>query len=135
MPKKRATTASQRNPERTKVKQASSATGPSTKRHLEFVNGTSAKFWEIELSGTTQTVRFGRIGKDGQIKTTKFADAAKAQALCVTLIGQKVKKGYIESIVPGKSSSKKRLPKKAKKEEAKTVTKPLASNLPPIHLR
>ena len=32
------------------------------KRYFEFVGGNSAKFWELGISGTEVTVRFGREG-------------------------------------------------------------------------
>ncbi|MBK8803607.1 MAG: WGR domain-containing protein [Fibrobacteres bacterium] len=38
--------------------------------YLEFKDGTSHKFWQIELEGSAFTVTFGRIGTAGQAKTT-----------------------------------------------------------------
>ena len=61
----------------------------------EFVEGNSSKFWEIELSGTTFTVKWGRIGTGGQTQVKKFASADKARAEHDKLVAGKVKKGYL----------------------------------------
>ena len=63
-----------------------------------FINqqGTSNKFWTIEVSGAEHTVHYGRLGTDGQVKTKAFADAAKAAASAEKLIAEKLAKGYIE---------------------------------------
>jgi len=66
------------------------------KRHFEFVEGTSSKFWEISVSGSSLTTWWGRIGTEGQSKTKTFADAAKAQAEADKLIEEKTGKGYVE---------------------------------------
>ncbi|HEY1788749.1 MAG TPA: WGR domain-containing protein, partial [Verrucomicrobiae bacterium] len=65
-------------------------------RHFEFVSGTSAKFWEISVSGNSFTVRFGRIGTPGQSQTKTFSDEAKAKQEAEALIAEKLKKGYAE---------------------------------------
>jgi len=64
--------------------------------HFEFVGGTSAKFWEVTVSGCDVTVRFGRLGTSGQIQTKTLDDAAAAQQHAEKLIGQKLEKGYVE---------------------------------------
>lgn len=65
-------------------------------RTFEFDDGKSSKFWEVAIDGTDVTVRYGRIGSDGQRKTKSFADAAAANAHLEKLIGQKTSKGYEE---------------------------------------
>ncbi|WP_375765017.1 DUF4132 domain-containing protein [Archangium gephyra] len=65
-------------------------------RRFEFVEGSSKKFWEIELQGTEFTVRWGRIGTDGQTQQKSFASTTKAQAEHDKLIAEKQKKGYSE---------------------------------------
>lgn len=65
-------------------------------RRLEFVGGSSQKFWEISLSGNSFTVRFGRMGTPGQSQTKTFADEVKAKREAESLIADKVKKGYLE---------------------------------------
>jgi predicted DNA-binding WGR domain protein len=67
-------------------------------RYFEFVGGTSAKFWEIGTSGNEVTVRFGRIGTEGQTQVKTFADAAAANKHAERLVGQKVGKGYREPV-------------------------------------
>ena len=46
-------------------------------RRFEFVEGSSSKFWEVEVAGDALTVRYGRIGTQGQVQTKSFAGAAK----------------------------------------------------------
>lgn len=65
-------------------------------RRFEFVGGSSQKFWEISVSGSSFTVRFGRIGTAGQSQTKTFADEARAKREAENLIAEKVKKGYAE---------------------------------------
>ena len=60
----------------------------------EFNDGKSSKFWEIELSGSAYTVRYGRIGTNGQTKTKVFDSAAEAVAAADKVTKSKVKKGY-----------------------------------------
>ena len=67
-------------------------------RHFEFVEGTSSKFWEVSISGCDVTVRYGRIGTDGQTQTKSFGDTAAAQKHADKLIAAKVKKGYQEVV-------------------------------------
>jgi predicted DNA-binding WGR domain protein len=65
-------------------------------RRFEFSEGSSNKFWEIRVEGDTHTVRFGKIGTDGQTKTKEFESAAAAKADADKLIAEKTKKGYEE---------------------------------------
>ena len=65
-------------------------------RTFTFQQGTSDKFWTIEVSGTEHTVHYGRIGTAGQVKTKAFADEAKATASAEKLIAEKLAKGYVE---------------------------------------
>ncbi|GIF25653.1 putative DNA-binding WGR domain protein [Actinoplanes tereljensis] len=65
-------------------------------RSFEFVEGTSAKFWEIWRDGVEVTVRFGRVGTTGQTKTKTFADDGLAAVHEGKLIAEKTKKGYAE---------------------------------------
>jgi predicted DNA-binding WGR domain protein len=61
---------------------------------LEFLEGSSKKFWEIAVEGNAITVRWGRIGADGQTQTKPFATEEKARAEHDKLIAEKLKKGY-----------------------------------------
>ena len=68
------------------------------KRYFEFIGGNSAKFWEIGVSGNTVTVRFGRIGTDGQTQVKPFPDADAATRHAEKLIAAKIGKGYAEAV-------------------------------------
>ena len=59
-------------------------------RHFEFVEGNSAKFWEVTTSGNDVTIRFGRIGTDGQTQTKSFGDTAAAQKHADKMVAQKL---------------------------------------------
>ena len=67
------------------------------KRRFEFVVGTSAKFWEIGTNGNEVTVRFGRIGTEGQTQVKELADADAAAKHAEKLIASKTAKGYCET--------------------------------------
>ncbi|MCA9062361.1 MAG: WGR domain-containing protein [Planctomycetaceae bacterium] len=73
-------------------------------RMFEMKEGTSDKFWEISLDGKSHTVRYGRVGTDGQTATKDFDTEAKARASYDKLIAQKTGKGYKE--VTGRSDSR-----------------------------
>jgi predicted DNA-binding WGR domain protein len=60
----------------------------------EFVEGTSSKFWEITLNGSAFTVRYGRIGTDGQVQEKSWPTDAKAKAEHDKLVKEKTGKGY-----------------------------------------
>ncbi|MCE9554681.1 MAG: DNA ligase [Planctomycetes bacterium] len=66
------------------------------KRHFEFVEGNSAKFWEVSTSGKDVTIWFGRIGTDGQTQTKTFDDPVAAQKHADKMVQQKTRKGYQE---------------------------------------
>ena len=84
------------------------------KRYFEFsgadssrASGQAEKFWEISHSTTDITVRFGKIGANGQTTSKSFPDAATALREVEKLIAEKLKKGYLEkgSGVKPKASS------------------------------
>jgi len=64
-------------------------------RRYEFTEGTSSKFWEIELEGESFTTRYGKIGTEGQSTTKEFDSAAEARKNYDKLIAEKEKKGYV----------------------------------------
>lgn len=66
-------------------------------RSFEFVDGGSAKFWEIQRDGNEVTVRWGRAGTNGQTKAKDFDDPAAATTHETKLIAEKTKKGYVET--------------------------------------
>jgi predicted DNA-binding WGR domain protein len=75
---------------------AASGGGDGKKRHFEFVEGTSSKFWEISLDGSAFTTRYGRIGTPGQETVKDYGTAEKAKKEYEKLVAEKVKKGYVE---------------------------------------
>jgi predicted DNA-binding WGR domain protein len=67
-----------------------------TCRRLEFIGGGSRKFWEVAQAGNSVTVRFGRLGTEGQSQTKTCVDEAAATHELQKLIAAKLKKGYVE---------------------------------------
>jgi predicted DNA-binding WGR domain protein len=66
------------------------------RREFQFQDGSSDKFWVIDLKGKSFTVQFGRTGTAGQTQTKAFSSAAEAEKACEKLIAEKVNKGYQE---------------------------------------
>lgn len=64
-------------------------------RRLEYRQGSSNKFWEVAVDGTTVVTRWGKIGTDGQEKRKEHATPAKATADADKQYGKKVAKGYV----------------------------------------
>jgi uncharacterized protein (TIGR02996 family) len=60
----------------------------------EFSEGSSNKFWEIELEGKSFTTTWGRIGSAGQSTTKTFKSEAQAKEEHDKLTAEKVAKGY-----------------------------------------
>jgi predicted DNA-binding WGR domain protein len=73
-----------------------SAPPASANRRFEFVGGNSAKFWQVTVTGRGVTVRFGRLGTDGQVQTKEFLSADAASVHAERLITLKTAKGYQE---------------------------------------
>jgi predicted DNA-binding WGR domain protein len=65
-------------------------------RRFEYVAGMSSKFWDVCVNGTAVTVRFGRIGTEGQSQTKPLGSDAAAKKHAEKLIGEKARKGYRE---------------------------------------
>lgn len=63
-------------------------------RRYEVSDGQSHKFWEITLHGESFSVRFGRIGSEGQHRTKELESADEARAEWERLISEKVRSGY-----------------------------------------
>jgi predicted DNA-binding WGR domain protein len=60
-----------------------------------YERGSSRKFWEGSVAGSTVVVRFGRIGSQGQERRRKLATAAAARSALASLVAEKKKKGYV----------------------------------------
>lgn len=65
-------------------------------RRFENTTDGASKFWEVSVSASSLTTRWGKIGSDGQTKTKTFATAEKAQVEADKLIQEKVAGGYSE---------------------------------------
>lgn len=68
-------------------------------KRFELVEGTASKFWEVSVTGSDLTVRFGRIGTNGQTKTKSLASPAAAEKERDKLIKEKTGGGYKEVTV------------------------------------
>jgi len=66
-------------------------------RTFQYSDAKSHKFWNIEVSGDSFTVTYGKIGASGQTQTKNFPSAEKDQAEANKLIAEKLKKGYSET--------------------------------------
>ena len=66
------------------------------KRRFEFAKGSSSKFYEVNVAGSTVQITYGRIGTAGQTQQKVFVDAATAHQHAEGLIRQKLAKGYRE---------------------------------------
>ena len=67
-------------------------------RRFEFVSGSSAQFWEISTTDREVTVRYGRIGSNGQMQTKSFTSDAAANTHALQQINAKLAKGYRELV-------------------------------------
>ena len=66
------------------------------KKHLEFSDAKSNKFWEIELKGKKINIRYGRIGIENPATQSKpFASADLAKKYYGKKLKEKINKGYI----------------------------------------
>ncbi|MEM7136264.1 MAG: WGR domain-containing protein [Myxococcota bacterium] len=63
-------------------------------QRFELRSGTSNKFWEVTVRGSSYTVKFGRIGTEGQAKTKSLDSRAAARETADKLIASKRAKGY-----------------------------------------
>src|SRR5690242_1479242 len=103
----------------------------------EFSEGSSNKFWEINLSGKSFTTTYGKIGTSGQTTIKTWKSEAEAKKEYDKIVAEKTKKGY--ELVGGNGSSgrdadddededaddedEKPAPKKAAKAAAKPAAK------------
>lgn len=62
----------------------------------ELSEGTSNKFWEINLAGKSFTTTYGKIGTTGQTTIKTFGSDAEAKKEYDKIVAEKVKKGYVE---------------------------------------
>ena len=101
-------------------------------RRFEFVEGTSAKFWEASIEGSSFTVVYGRLGTAGQTNKKDFATAEAAQKEHDKKVAEKLRDGYHEvsadaaPVVAGVKGAAAASPKLALAPRAKPPTKDAA---------
>ncbi|MBE8365225.1 WGR domain-containing protein [Leptospira borgpetersenii] len=66
------------------------------KHHLTYKDDSSDKFWNIEVSGKSFTVTYGKTGTNGQTQTKDFDSEEKCLKEAKKLLSEKLKKGYVE---------------------------------------
>ncbi|MHA0040552.1 WGR domain-containing protein [Deinococcus sp. PEB2-63] len=68
--------------------------------YLEYSdpNGAEHKFYEVTVDGADLTVRYGRIGTDGQTQRKTFPSTEKAQAEAEKKLKEKRRKGYEDAV-------------------------------------
>lgn len=66
-------------------------------RTFQFSDAKSHKFWNIDVSGSSFTVTYGKVGTAGQTQTKSFPTPEKAQAEADKLVREKTGKGYRET--------------------------------------
>lgn len=66
------------------------------KRYFVNQDGTSNKFWNIEIDGQTQIVSFGKLNTEGRESVKVFDSAEECKNESDKLIASKIKKGYSE---------------------------------------
>ncbi|EMJ92678.1 DUF4132 domain-containing protein [Leptospira alstonii] len=97
------------------------------KHQLTYQDGSSNKFWNIEVSENSFTVTYGKIGTSGQTQTKTFDNEDKCLKEAQKLLSEKLKKGYQNSgeteIAVATAS-----PKLAEKKPAKSKTETLETN-------
>ncbi|EMM71171.1 WGR domain protein [Leptospira weilii str. 2006001855] len=78
------------------------------KHHLTYKDDKSDKFWNIEVSGKSFTVTYGKTGTAGQTQTKTFGSEEECQKEAKKLLQEKLKKGYAEgeAQVASQSSAK-----------------------------
>lgn len=82
------------------------------RREFQFIDGSSKKFWAIELENMCFTVHFGRIGTVGQTKEKTFSSEDAAKREYERLIAEKTRNGYIETDASGTAATSTPVPKK-----------------------
>ena len=65
------------------------------KKHLEYTDAISNKFWEIELKGKTINICYGRIGIENPATQNKvFASTDLSKKYYEKILREKINKGY-----------------------------------------
>ena len=77
-------------------------------RRFELIEGSSSKFWEVEVVGSTMKVTFGRIGTSGSAKEKQFESEGDAEREAAKLVAEKTRNGYVETGPSGAKASSRR---------------------------
>ncbi len=88
------------------------------KKHLSYKDNKSDKFWQIEVTGNTYTVTYGKTGSKGSSKTKEFASDEAALKDAQKQINAKLKKGYQDAST---NNSPNQQATKSSKASAKTT--------------
>ncbi|TGK36003.1 WGR domain-containing protein [Leptospira gomenensis] len=88
------------------------------KRNLVFKDGTSDKFWNIEVNGNFFTVQYGKTGTGGQTQTKSFENEEQCRKEADKLVNEKLKKGYGENSVSDFAATWKELTESSQPSEA-----------------
>lgn len=72
-----------------------------TKHYLELSEdqGSSHKFYEVTINETTVTIRYGRIGDNGQTQVSQFTTEEEAGKFATKKVLEKSKKGYAPAVL------------------------------------
>ena len=62
------------------------------RKHLKYIDGSSDKFWQIEVNGSEYTVTYGRNGTSGTSQTKTFTDSEECLKVAEKLLNEKIKK-------------------------------------------
>ena len=100
---------------------------------FEYSEGGSNKFWDIERAGSTLTIKFGKIGANGQMQLKAFGSDAEAIAAHAKLVAEKTKKGYVEA-GNGKAASAKPKAKAGKPAASPAPAAKSSSGIKPTSL-
>jgi predicted DNA-binding WGR domain protein len=66
------------------------------KKHLKYIDGTSDKFWQIEVTNNKFTVTYGKNGTSGVSQIKSFDTNEDCMKAAEKLLAEKIKKGYSE---------------------------------------
>lgn len=66
------------------------------KKHLKYIDGTSDKFWQIEVTDNKFTVTYGKNGTSGVSQIKSFDTNEDCMKAAEKLLAEKIKKGYSE---------------------------------------
>ncbi len=74
-------------------------------RTFIYQDDSSHKFWSIDVTETSFTVTFGKVGTAGQTQTKTFESEDACRLAADKLIAEKMKKGYVEGASTAETSA------------------------------